>query len=405
MGQFAFTYRDQKGKTHRGTIESSDQKAALEELKRRGLVVLSLKEKGNSALHTEIHIGSPVKYADFVVYCRQFATLIRAGVSIVEANRILAEQTESKALKKALVDLTTKMKKGISFSEAASEHKKIFPAYFINMVRAGEESGQMDEALDRIALFFEKQHDTREKVKSAMTYPVAVGLIAIIVVGFLLKFVVPRFVGMFEQMNAELPAITRLVLSLSKSVEEQWYLWVLGILLILLAFFLVRRTERGSYWIDYVKLRIPVFGRLAQKGAIAQLTRTLASLYASSVPVLQSLTIVEHLVNNKVIGEVLRQAKDSLSQGRPLSEPLKRSWVFPPLVTQMIAVGEETGSLDRMLEKVADFYEKDVEHTVDRLKSLLEPLLIVFLAGVVGVIVAAILLPMFTLYQNISNMK
>lgn len=404
MAHYAFLVKDQKGKARRGLIESSDKKAALEELKRRGVVVLSLEEKRSYAFNTEIYFGNPVKYADFVIYCRQFATLIRAGVTIAESNRILSEQTESKALKKALVDVTAKLRKGIPFSEAAAGHRNIFPAYFINMVRAGEETGRMDETLDRIALFFEKQHDTREKVKSAMTYPVAVGLIALLVVGFLLKFVVPRFVGMFEQMNAQLPLITRIVLGVSASVERQWYFWLAGIFLLVLIFILVRRSERGSYWLDVVKLKMPVFGRLARKDAIAQLTRTLASLYASSVPVLQSLTIVENVVNNKVVGEALRAAKDSLSQGRPLSEPLKRSWVFPPLVTQMIAVGEETGSLDQMLEKVADFYEKDVEHTVDRLKSLLEPLLIVFLAGIVGVIVAAILLPMFTLYQNFSNM-
>ncbi|CCQ97428.1 Type II secretion system protein [[Clostridium] ultunense Esp] len=404
MALYTYRAKDRVGKMYRGQIEASDKAVAMEELKRRGVIILSLEEKRNTFLNQEFYLGSPVKHVDFVIYCRQFATLIRAGVPIVEANRILAEQTESRALKKALMEITVKLKKGIPFSQAAGE-QRFFPPFFINMIRAGEESGKMDETLERIAHYFEKEHDTREKVKSAMTYPVAVGLIAIIVVGFLLKFVVPRFVGMFEQMHAELPAVTRFVLALSQSVERQWYLWLLGMALIVFLFIALKRTAQGAYWFDYLKLKVPVFGKLNQKGAIAQLTRTLASLYGSSVPVLQSLSIVENLVNNRVIGEVLRKARESLSQGRPLSEPLKRSWVFPPLVTQMIAVGEETGSLDQMLEKVADFYERDVENTVDRLKSLIEPLLIVFLAGVVGIIVAAILLPMFTLYQNIGNMQ
>ncbi|MBE3555426.1 MAG: type II secretion system F family protein, partial [Thermicanus sp.] len=278
MAQYTYRAKDRIGKMYRGKIEASDKAVAMEELKRRGVIILSLEEKRNTFLNQEIYLGNPVKHVDFVIYCRQFATLIRAGVPIVEANRILAEQTENRALKKALMEITIKLKKGIPFSQAVVE-QKFFPPFFINMIRAGEESGKMDETLERIAYYFEKQHDTREKVKSAMTYPVAVGLIAIIVVGFLLKFVVPRFVGMFEQMHAELPAITRFVLALSQSVERQWFLWLLGMALIVLLFIALKRTAQGSYWLDYLKLKIPVFGKLNQKGAIAQLTRTLASLY------------------------------------------------------------------------------------------------------------------------------
>ncbi|THF76942.1 type II secretion system F family protein [Cohnella fermenti] len=402
MADFIYQVKSQAGRHIKGKLSAMDKSAAMEELRKRNLVVLSLVEQRNTLLSMDIYIGNPVKGEQFIMYCRQFATLIRAGVSIVDATAILAEQTESKPLKKALADVHTSLLRGVAFSQAIVEHKKIFPAIFVNMIRAGEETGDIEGTLDRLALFLEKQHVTKEKIKSAMTYPAVVGAIAILACIYLLKAVVPQFVTMFESMNAELPAITRMVLALSNSIEHQWLFWLLGIVAIIAAYQAAKRTRKGGYWIDYAKLKVPIFGKLKQKGAIAQMSRTLSSLYASAVPVLQSLSIVEELVANKVIGGYIHSAADSLRQGNPLSDPLKKAWVFPPMVTQMISIGEETGALDQMLSKVADFYEMDVENTVDRLKSLLEPLLIVFLAGIVGTIVAAIMLPMFSLYGEMG---
>lgn len=400
MPLFEYQVRTHAGKQIKGKLTASDKASAMEELRKRGLTVFSLIEQRNSFLATEIHIGKPVKTIHFIIYCRQFATLIRAGVSIVDATRILADQTESKALCKALQDVSSSLLRGISLSQAIQEHKKIFPPLFVSMIRAGEESGDLEGTLERLAVFFEKQHTTTEKIKSALTYPITVGTMAIAAVVYLLWAIVPQFVSMFESMDAELPAITKMVLALSKSIQGQWYIWLIAILALVAGYQVAKRTEKGAYALDYAKLKIPVFGKLNQKGSIAQFTRTFSSLYASSVPILQSLVIVEEVAGNKVIGGFIRSAGDSLRQGKPLSEPLKKAWVFPPLVTQMIAIGEETGALDQMLSKVADFYEMDVENTVDRLKSLLEPLLIAFLAGVVGIIVAAIMLPMFSLYGN-----
>jgi type IV pilus assembly protein PilC len=400
MPLFEYQVKTVTGKSIKGKLTATDKPTAMEELRKRGLTVFSLIERKTTILSMDIYIGNPVKPLHFIIYCRQFATLMRAGVSIVDATRILAEQTESKPLRKALVDVNASLMRGISFSQAVQDHKKIFPQLFVSMIRAGEESGDIEGTLDRLAMFFEKQHTTTEKIKSALTYPITVGVMAIGAVIYLLWAIVPQFVTMFESMNAELPAITKMVLALSKSIQGQWYFWILGVLLLVIAFQITKRTEKGAYALDYAKLKIPVFGKLNQKGSIAQFTRTFSSLYASSVPILQSLVIVEEVAGNKVIGKFIRSAGDSLRQGNPLSEPLKKAWVFPPLVTQMIAIGEETGALDTMLSKVADFYEMDVENTVDRLKSLLEPLLIAFLAGVVGVIVAAIMLPMFSLYGN-----
>lgn len=400
MPLFEYQVKTTAGKSIKGKLTATDKPTAMEELRKRGLTVFSLIERKTTILSMDIYIGNPVKPLHFIIYCRQFATLMRAGVSIVDATRILAEQTESKPLRKALVDVNSSLMRGISFSQAVQDHKKIFPQLFVSMIRAGEESGDIEGTLDRLAMFFEKQHSTTEKIKSALTYPITVGVMAIGAVIYLLWAIVPQFVTMFESMNAELPAITKMVLALSKSIQGQWYFWILGVLLLVIAFQITKRTEKGAYALDYAKLKIPVFGKLNQKGSIAQFTRTFSSLYASSVPILQSLVIVEEVAGNKVIGGFIRSAGDSLRQGNPLSEPLKKAWVFPPLVTQMIAIGEESGALDTMLSKVADFYEMDVENTVDRLKSLLEPLLIAFLAGVVGVIVAAIMLPMFSLYGN-----
>lgn len=402
MPQYNYQVKANTGRLIKGKLSSMDKASAVEELRKRGLKVLSVQEVRYTVLSTELYIGNPVKGIHFIIFCRQFATLIRAGVTLVESTAILSEQTESKPLKKALVDVNSSLLRGVSFSQAAQDHKRIFPPMFISMVRAGEETGDLEGTLDRLAVFFEKAHTTKEKIKSAMTYPIVVGIMSLAAVVYLLQGVVPQFVTMFASFDAELPMITKVVLSLSDSISNQWYIWVLALVAVLTAYQFAIRSERGSYFIDYAKLKIPIFGKLLQKGAIAQMTRTLSSLYASSVPVLQSLAIVEQVVGNKVIGEVIRKSGDSLRQGSPLSDPLKKSWVFPPLVTQMIAVGEETGALDQMLSKVADFYEMDVDNTVDRLKSLIEPLLIVFLAGVVGLIVMAIMLPMFSLYSTVG---
>lgn len=400
MPLFEYQVRTGSGKQLKGKLTAQNKSNAMEELRKRGLIVFSLIERKNSILSKDIYIGNPVKMVHFIIYCRQFATLIRAGVTLVDATRILGEQTESKPLKKALQDVYSSLLKGIAFSQTIQDHPKIFPTLFVSMIRAGEESGDLEGTLDRLAIYFEKQHNTREKVKSALMYPVTVGLLAISAVVYLLWAIVPQFVQMFESMDAELPMITKLVISMSKSIQGQWYLWLLAIIVLVVSFKMYKRSDKGAYVIDHLKLKMPVFGRLNQKSSIAQFSRTFSSLYASSVPVLQSLAIVEDIAGNKVVGSAIRKAADSLRQGRPLSEPLKKAWVFPPLVTQMIAIGEETGALDEMLSKVADFYEMDVENTVDRLKSLIEPLLIVFLAGVVGIIVAAIMIPMFSLYGN-----
>jgi type IV pilus assembly protein PilC len=270
------------------------------------------------------------------------------------------------------------------------------------MLRAGEASGSMEIVLDRMATFYEKSHYTREKIKSAMMYPVVMLVLTVIVTIFLLTNIVPMFVNMFASFNAELPAITKTVLAVSDSLVSTWYVYLLVLIGSVIAIRAILRMPRGRYAFDYILLKIPVFGSLFQKGSLARVTRTLSTLFSSSVPVLQSLTIVENVADNIVVSRAIAASKESLRQGRPLSEPLKKSWVFPPLVTHMIAIGEETGSMDTMLEKIADFYEAEVEATVDRVKALIEPLMIVVLAVIIGAIVLSIMVPMFEIFNQVK---
>ncbi|OAT74355.1 type II secretion system F family protein [Parageobacillus thermoglucosidasius] len=403
MPQFKYVGRTMQGGRRTGTIVSESKRDAIMKLRQKGIKVIEIAEVPQTILTKEITFGKAVKLRDFVIYLRQFATLLKAGVSVVDSTRILADQTESKALKKALVEVEESLRAGNPLSAAAVKHPRVFPAMFVNMVKAGEAGGNMDETLDRLADHFEKMHRTRQKIVSALTYPIAVAVIAVVVVIFLLVSVVPTFVAMFADFHAELPAITKFVLRASDIMQTYWWLVITGFIGIYAVFSLMKKQKKTKYYLDYAAMRIPFFGKLIQKAALARMTRTLSSLFSSSVPILQALSIAENVVENEVIGKVMRQARDSLERGQSLAEPLKKHWAFPPLVTQMIAIGEETGSLDAMLAKVADFYEAEVDAGVDRLKSLIEPIMILLLSGVVGTIVASIIIPMYDIFNHIQQ--
>ncbi|MEK4126039.1 type II secretion system F family protein [Anoxybacillus sp. FSL W8-0382] len=403
MAQFRYEARDMRGRVKKGTIVAPSRRDVIMKLREQRLKVIDVQEVPQTLLTKEITFGNPVKLQHFVIYLRQFATLLKAGVTIVDATRILAEQTESKALKKALAHIEERLRSGQPLSTAMTDHPNIFPPLVINMIRAGEASGSIDETLERLADHFEKVHRTRQKIVSALAYPIVVGIIAVIVVIFLLVGVVPTFVSMFADFGADLPSITKFVLRASEVMQTYWW----GVLLLLLSTYgvlmLLRRQKKTKYYLDVIVLRMPIFGGMMQKAVLARMTRTLSSLFSSAVPILQALTIVEAVVENEVVARVIRTSRDALERGESLTEPMKRHWAFPPLVTQMIAIGEQTGSLDAMLAKVADFYEAEVEAATDRLKSLIEPLMIVLLAGVVGTIVTSILVPMFDIFNHIQQ--
>lgn len=401
MPVFKYSGRTSSGAMKKGTINANSERDAITKLRSQGINPREITES-TSLLHKEFSLGSKVKTEDFVVYCRQFATLIRAGISIVEATHILAVQTTSKPLKNALFTIEEEIRSGTSFSEAASQDEKVFPALFINMMRVGEATGNLDSTLERLSTYYEKQHRLKKSIQSTLMYP-AVLLVVIVVVAIgLLVTIVPSFAVMFEDMGAELPWITVFVLGISDIFQSLWWVLLLIAIVIPITFrFLYKGNSQFKFGVHYFLFRMPIFGTLLQKSAIAQMTRTLSSLVSSSVPILQALTIVERVVNNPIIGNVILDARNSLEKGSTLSGPLEKSWIFPPLVTQMVSIGEKTGSLDYMLEKVADFYEDDVDRTVETLKSLIEPIMIVLLAGVVGTIVLAIMVPMFSLFEQI----
>lgn len=401
MTVYKYVGRTTTGTIKKGIVDAPSKQDAIGKLRSQGINAREIDES-KSILHKELSLGGKVKNEDFVIYSRQFATLIRAGVSILESTKILAEQTSSKPLKNGLLAVEEDVRSGISFSDAASKNPKVFPALFVNMIKAGEATGNLDSALDRLAFSYEKQFNLKKKVQSTLAYPIILLCLTLIVSVFLMLTIVPQFVSMFDEMGAELPLITKAVMGLSESLQSSWYIFLLIIILVVFIFhYFFKNNERFNYSVHLFLLRVPVFGKLLQKSAIARMTRTLSSLFSSAVPILQALTIVEKVIGNPVVGKVVRESRASLEKGGTLSAPLSENWIFPPLVSQMTAIGEQTGSLDYMLEKIADFYEDDVDRTVDSLKSLIEPLMILLLAGIVGTIVMAIMIPMFSMYEQI----
>jgi type IV pilus assembly protein PilC len=401
MAQYKYEGRTRNGKKEQGKLIAASRREAMQKLKAKGIAVSLIEEKAVRFWEQEISLGSNVKLQDLCIYLRQFSTLLQAGISIVEANRILASQAENKILRKSLEAIDEDLRSGQPLSEATSKHGKIFPKIYLSMIQAGEISGRLDETLNRVADFFEKQYRTRQKVVSALTYPAILGFIAIVAVIFLLTFVVPTFASMFQGFGARLPAITRYVLNASDWMKKYWWTFVLVVFIIYGTKVILSRISSSKYYIDYAKLRLPIFGKLLQKAAIARMARTLSSLFSSSVPILQAISIVEQIVENEVMARVLKDSRFSLEKGQPLVEPMRSHWAFPPLVTQMIGVGESTGSLDIMLGKIADYYEAEVDTMTDRLKSLIEPIMILLLSVVVGTIVSAIMVPMYDIFNHV----
>ncbi|PIC87233.1 type II secretion system protein F [Sporosarcina sp. P20a] len=403
MARFTYEGRDAKA-IRRGTVTATNKRDAAIKLKGQGIRVVSLVEQKETVLTKDITIGSPVKRDQLIMFLRQFSTLLQAGVTIVDAVRILSAQVEQASFRKILTSIQEDLRTGTPLSIAFGKHPKVFEPLILNMVAAGEVSGTVDESLDQLAEHFEKAYRTRQKVTSAMAYPVVVGIIAVAVVIFLLWFVVPMFVDMFDSVGGQLPWLTRAVMAASGWIENYWYLLILIVSAIAVGYILVRNNPKGKYILDTILLKLPIFGSIAQKSSLAMMTRTLSSMFSSSVPILQALTMTERVVGNEVISKVIGESRVSMERGGSLTEPMLNHWAFPPLIPHMIAIGEETGSLDSMLGKVADFYEKEVEAATDRLKALIEPLMIVFLAAIVGTIVLAIMLPMFSMFEQIDSL-
>ena len=389
------------GKTSRGAVESGELSAnskeeVIAQLRKKNITATLVKPKDKTA--RKLSLGGGASDKDIVVFTRQFATMIDAGLPLVQALDILSSQVENKALARALTIIKTDVESGSTYADALRKHPKVFTELYANMVAAGEAGGILDTILNRLANYIEKAMKLKKKVKGAMIYPIVVSTIAIGVIAVIMVFVVPTFAKMFASFGGKLPAPTQLVMSISHFVAGLGGLIVLILFVTsIVAYTQIRKTEKGKAVTDAFFLKLPIFGPLLRKVAVAKFTRTLGTLISSGVPILDGLEITAKTAGNKVIEYAVTDIRQAVSEGKTIAEPLMKSGVFPPMVTHMISVGESTGALDAMLSKIADFYDDEVDNAVSNLTSMMEPMLMVFLGGSVGFIVIAMYLPIFKL--------
>ena len=405
MPVYGYKAVSKDGAEKKGTVEAKSIEAARTMLKDSGLYLLELGE--NSLLHKDVKIfskKSDVKAKDVAIFCRQFHSIISAGVNVVMALNLLSEQTENKVLKSTILDLKTSVEKGESLANSMKHHPKVFPNLLIHMIAAGEVSGNLDIALERMADHFENEAKLKQTIKKAFTYPIVVASVSIIVIIVLMLFVVPTFVSMFATIDMELPATTRALIAISDFCIDKWYILVLVIAGITGGCMYYFKTDKGSLTLSRLALKVPLFGKLNVKIAASRFTRTMSTLLASGISLLDALEMVSNVVGNRVIKDHLLDAREQVSRGVPLSTPLKDEGIFPPMVTHMTKIGEDTGAIESMMNKVADFYDEEVESSVQQLMSMLEPLIICVLAIVVGFVVISIVQPMFEMYDGISGM-
>jgi type IV pilus assembly protein PilC len=396
------------GKTVRGTVESGEMTAGTREevitlLRRRNITATVVTEKTKKGSLEKFSFGGKVKDKDIVIFTRQFATMIDAGLPLVQALDILSLQVENKTLGKTLVQVKADVESGATYADALKKHPRIFSELYVNMVAAGEAGGILDTILNRLATYIEKAMKLKKKVKGAMVYPAVVTSIAVLCIAIIMIFVVPTFAKMFSQLGGTLPLPTRMVINLSDFIAGVGGLLAAGAVVAFIVFLVqFRRTEKGKYLTDRILLKLPIFGELLKKVAVAKFSRTLGTLVSSGVPILDGLDITAKTSGNKVIEYAIVEVRKGVVGGKTLAEPITKAKVFPPMVTHMIAVGESTGALDAMLGKIADFYDDEVDAAVSNLTAMMEPMLMVFLGGAVGFIVVAMYLPIFKLITLIK---
>jgi type IV pilus assembly protein PilC len=397
MANFAWEGKTRAGQVQKGEMEAPNEAAVSAQLRRQGIMPSRIRQRGKG-LDVEIRIpgfGGKVTTKDRVVFTRQFATMIDAGLPLVQCLDILGRQQENKEFKKVLVNVKESVESGSTFADALKKHPKVFDDLFVNLVAAGEVGGILDTILNRLAAYLEKAHKLKKKVKGAMTYPATVVGIAVIVISVIMVFVIPSFEKMFADFGSALPAPTQIVINLSNFIRS-WILAIIGAM-VLLAFIFKRfyKTPKGRALVDAYVLKLPVFGVLLRKVAVAKFSRTLGTMIASGVPILDGLEIVAKTAGNKTVENAIFRVKQSISEGKTIAEPLEKTGVFPPMVCQMVAVGEQSGSIDSMLNKIADFYDDEVDEAVNNLTAMMEPMLMLFLGTTVGALVIAMYLPIF----------
>lgn len=399
MAVFAYKAKTRDGKLMKGKIESPNKNEALNELRHMDLIVFEV-DALNAVLNKDINFRTSLKSKDFIVFLRQFSSLMNAGILLVDALDLLAAQSTSLTLKEALEELSEEIREGVALSEAMAKKPKLFPDLLIHMIHSAEVSGRLEEVLRQMADYYEKQHRIKQKISTAMTYPLVVGGLAFFITAFLLVFIVPIFGDMFASMGSELPAITQIVLTLSGLLQRYWWMVLLLMGMLVAVIIQLGKKDQVAYVFDVLQLKIPILGSFIQKTLLARMTQTLSSLINSSVPILQAIEVTSRVVGNRVVANALLQAKKDVEQGESLAKPMVDHWFFPPLIIQMIQVGESSGELDEMLKKVSEIYDQEVQEASDKLQALIEPVMIIMLSGVVGLIVLSIVVPMFSMFET-----
>lgn len=401
MPEYIYKAKASSGSIAEGTIEAQDQKTAVERLRSKNMLVFEISEKKDSALSDLIKKINPfkpkVKSKELVVFSRQLSTLVGAGVPIVQGLTILVEQIENPYFKQIVGKVREDIESGSAIAEALAKHPDAFGELFINLIKAGELGGILDTILERLADYQESANELKGKVKGALVYPAVVSIVAVGVTMFLLIFIIPTFGNVFKEFGKELPLPTQILLDLSDILKKYIIFLILGIVAVIVGIKQFYKTDMGSKKIDKLLLNLPIFGALLRKVAIAKFTRTFGTLVKSGVPILEALETVAHTSGSRVIEMAVIDAKEAIREGEKIADPLGKSGVFPPMVMQMISVGEETGNLDAMLHKIADFYDAEVDTAVEGLTSMIEPLIIVFMGVVIGAIVIAMFMPIFNM--------
>jgi type IV pilus assembly protein PilC len=397
MPVFVWEGKLANGNIKRGEIEADSKASVQLLLKRQKILPTKIKSKPKQIVLFE----QKIKTKEIVIFTRQFSTMINAGLPLVQCLDILSSQQSNPTFKKVLSQIKTDVEGGSTFADALSKHPKIFDNLYVNLVAAGEIGGVLDTVLMRLAVYMEKAEALKAKVKSAMTYPIIVLCVAFGVVAVLMIFVIPTFKDMFEQFGSALPGPTQLVVDMSNFFRHNWWIMIGVIIGFIVALKWVGKQEKGRYYIDNMMLKLPVFGPLIKKVAVAKFTRTLGTMISSGVPIMDGLDITSRTAGNVIIEKAIKAVRSAISEGQSMAEPLAQSGIFPGMVVQMISVGEATGAMDQMLSKIADFYDEEVDAAVDALTSSLEPMLMVFLGGTIGFVVVAMYLPIFQMAGSV----
>ena len=404
MPGFSYVAVDKRGKEKRGSLEAETRERALEQLKAEGLIPVSVREQGALNKEIDFSIGKKVKPRDLSVFCRQFVSITQAGVPMKEALQMLSEQTENKWLKRAISEVLLNVEKGNTLADSMRSQPDIFPPMLVNMVEAGEQSGSLEMAFSRMAVHFEKEAKLKATIKKATIYPIILVIAAIGVIAVMLLFVIPIFIDMFADLDIEMPALTMFVMNSSKWMTSHWYVVLEIIVGVVVAYKLIYKTTQGRLTIDRIKMKMPLFGKLTVKTACSQFARTMSTLLMSGISTIDALETTSKIVNNIHYTNAMLKAREEVMKGVPLSEPLEASGIFPPMVYHMTGIGEEAGNVEEMLEKMADYYDEEVEMTTQSVLAAMEPIIILFMALIIGTLVIAVIWPIASMYNGLDNL-